>query len=149
MDFNQNNQNNQQNNDRKNWDRWNSNASHSSYYNQPTHAPYDRGFAIACLIMGILSMTSACCGFSLPLGALGVLFAVLCKRKGKPLNSYCQTGLVLSVLGIIIQILLMIYIIFSMLYDPQFMEQLNQTSQIIYGMDFNELLRQSFGPLMQ
>lgn len=168
MDFNQNNQDKHQNQDKqgwenarenwekleeeqakKNWDRWNSDASHSTYYNQPTHVPYDRGFAIAALVMGILSLTSTCCGFSLPLGALGLLFAVLCKRRGKPLNSLCQTAIALCIIGIIFQILLMVFIIFSMRYDPQFMEQLNQTSQTIYGMDFEELLRQSFGPFTQ
>ena len=42
------------------------------------------GFAIASLICGILSNICCCTGIlSLPVGALGILFAVLTKRKGK------------------------------------------------------------------
>ena len=55
------------------WDRWNSNASNSSYYNQPTHRPYNQGFAIASLVLGLLSVTLGCCGLSIPLGAMGIL----------------------------------------------------------------------------
>ncbi|MDE6641492.1 MAG: hypothetical protein K2K63_13315, partial [Acetatifactor sp.] len=28
--------------EKKNWDKWDSDASHNSYYNQPTHPPYDQ-----------------------------------------------------------------------------------------------------------
>lgn len=134
---------------KRNWDRWDSNASHSSYYNQPTHPVYDQGFAMAALILGLLSFTSACCGFSLPFGALGVLFVVLCKRKGKPLNSACKTGLILSILGILSQVFLLAVFALKLMHDPSFLEQLNQTSQMIYGMDFTELLKQNLGPYIQ
>ena len=57
----------QEQQEKKNWDKWDSNASHSSYYNQPTHTPYDQGFSIAAVVCGLLSITLSCCPLSLPL----------------------------------------------------------------------------------
>ncbi len=126
---------------KKDWDRWDSNASHSSYYNQPTHPPYDQGFSIAAMILGLLSVTLGCCGFSIPLGALGIIFAVLCRRDGKKPDSNCQAGFAMSVIGILIGIFTYVLIIVRMVNDPAFMEQLNQISRLIYGMDFSELIK--------
>ena len=82
-------------NDRQ--DRWNSNASNSSYYNQPTHRPYGQSFSIASAVCGLLSMTTSCTiVLSLPLGALGILFAVLAYRAKKKINNTCVTGIILS-----------------------------------------------------
>lgn len=94
---------------KKNWDHWDSNASHSSYYNQPTHPPFDQGFSLAALICGLLSITLGCCYLSLPVGAMGILFVLLCHRHGKPLNSNCRTGLCLSVIGCIYGIFILVY----------------------------------------
>ncbi|MGN0403231.1 MAG: hypothetical protein ACI4HQ_13365 [Acetatifactor sp.] len=162
MDYHQNGQDKQQNNDhgdtwenarenwknweeqqeKKDWDHWDSNASHNSYYNQPVHTPYDQGFAKASLVMGFLAATFSCWGLSLPFGSLGILFAMLCKRKGVKLNSGCRTGLVLSVIGIISGILIIFYSVYMMLNNPEYMDQLNTITQSLYGMDFNELLQQ-------
>ena len=69
MDQDQNGWNNWNQKDQGQWDRWDSSASNSSYYNQPTHRPYNQGFAIASLVLGLLSVTLGCCGLSIPLGA--------------------------------------------------------------------------------
>lgn len=125
MDYNQNEQDNQQNNwenarenwdrwqeeqEKKNWDKWDSNASHSSYYNQPTHTPYDQVFSIASLVCGLLSVTLGCCYLSIPLGAMGILFTALCHRRNKPLNPNCRTGIFLSIFGIIYGIFALWYL---------------------------------------
>ena len=99
--------------DDENWDRWNSNSSHSSYYNQPTHRPYGQAFSIASLVLGLLSVTIGCCGISLPLGALGILFALLVRRKGKQMESTARAGFILSIIGFIIGIFLTIYAVAS------------------------------------
>lgn len=131
----------QEQQEKKDWDHWNSNASHNSYYNQPTHTPYDQAFSIASVVMGLLSVTLGCCVFSLPLGALGILFALLCYRKGKQLNSNCRLGILLSTIGIVAQLLMFANIFYNMYANPEaYLEQLNQTSQMLYGMDFTELL---------
>lgn len=134
---------------KKNWDRWNSNASNSSYYNQPTHRPYDQGFSIASLVLGLLSITLGCCRISLPLGALGILFAMLCYCKGKPMNSNARLGLYLSVTGCIYGIVMIVYILFvqlpAMLQDPAYISQMNQLYQMLFGMDFEEFLQTFYG----
>lgn len=85
---------------KKDWDKWDSNASKSSYYNQPTHTPYDQSFSLASLICGFLSVTLSCCGFlSISLGAMGILFAFLCRRNKKKLNSNCRYGFFLGIFG--------------------------------------------------
>ena len=146
MDFNRDGQDQQQNNDsrdgwenarenwnkweeeqeKKHWDKWDSNASHSSYYNQPTHTPYDQGFSIASVICGLLSITFGCCSLSLPLGAMGILFAVLCSRKSRPLNNNCRMGLSLSIFGCIYGTVSLIYLIARYIKDPSIIQQISQ-----------------------
>lgn len=130
-------------------DRWNSSASDSSYYNQPTHTPYDQGFSTASLVLGLLSTTLGCCGFSLPLGALGILFAILCYRKGKHMNSNARFGLCLSVFGCVYGVAMIIYTLFvqlpAMLQDPAYINQLNQMYQMLFGMDFQEFMQSFYG----
>lgn len=96
---------------KKNWDKWNSDASHSSYYNQPTHPPYDQGFSIASVICGLLSITLSCCPLSLPLGAMGILFASLCSRKNRPLYGNSRMGLYMSIFGCIYGSVNLIYLV--------------------------------------
>lgn len=148
MDYNQNNRNNQ-NNDRESWDKWNSNASNSSYYNQPTHRPYGQSFSLASGICGILSVT-ACCAVivSLPLGALGILFAALAHRKGKKMNNICAIGAISSCVGIACATVLIIY---SFVMMPVFMKnevfrsQFDMMTEQMYGMDFAEFMEEFYG----
>ena len=139
----------QEEQEKKNWDHWNSNASNSSYYNQPTHKPYDQGFSIASRILGLLSLTLGCCGISIPLGALGILFAMLCYRKGRSMNSNARMGLYLSVFGLVYGIVMIIYTIFvqlpAMLQNPAYVNQMNQLYQMLFGMDFEEFMQMYYG----
>ena len=112
------------------WDRWNSNASHSSYYNQPVHRPYGVGFSYASFLLGLWSITMCCCGafciIAVPVAALGILFALLVYRKGKKLNSIAKSGIILSCTGIVISILLFLY---YMIAAPLLLQRLQQISQ--------------------
>lgn len=108
------------------WDRWNSNASHSSYYNQPVHRPYGVGFSYASFFLGLMSVTMCCCGISIPTAALGILFAMLVYRKGKKLNSIAKSGIALSCIGMVIGILMLLYSLFA---APLLFQQLQQMSQ--------------------
>ncbi len=134
---------------KKGWDRWNSNASNSSYYNQPTHKPYDQAFSIASLVLGLLSLTLGCCGISIPLGSLGILFAMLSYRKGKPMNSNSRFGLYTSVFGCVYGIVMIVYTLFVqlpvMLQDPAYVNQMNQLYQMLFGMDFEEFIQLYYG----
>jgi len=140
---------NSQNNDNGQWDKWNSNASHSSYYNQPTHRPYGQGFLIASGVCGLLSVTTCSAVIlSIPLGALGILFAVLTYRKGKKINSACLIGLVSSCMGLLAAMIMIIYsfvMLPVMLENEAFRNQFNTITQQLYGMDFVELIEQYYG----
>lgn len=144
MDYNHQNQNNN-----GQWDRWNSNASNSSYYNQPTHRPYGQGFMIASGICGMLSITACCTGIlSLPLGALGILFAVLTYRKGKKMNSACLIGIITSCIGIFSAVILTVnsfLMLPTMLENDAFRGQLDAVTQQMYGMDFKDFMEEFYG----
>ena len=85
--------------DNDDWDRWNSSAANSSYYNQPVREPWGRGFSRASFLLGAVSVVLGFTMLSLPLGALGIFFAMLVSRKGKKLNSTAKSGLALSCIG--------------------------------------------------
>lgn len=148
MDYNQNDQNNWHY-DNQQRDRWNSSADHSSYYNQPTHRPYGQGFIIASVICGALSVTACCTGIlSLPLGALGILFALLTYRRGKKVNGTALTGIVLSIMGIITGVSMLIYSFYTlpdMMRDPMFRNQVDAITEQMYGMDFAEFMQEYYG----
>ena len=92
-------------------DQYNRNG---SYYNQPTHRPYDQGFIIASLVCGLLSTFLGIVLIGLPIGALGILFALLTYRKGKRMNILAKTGLVTSVLGILFGVIIIVCVYVSM-----------------------------------
>ena len=148
MEHNQNDPNNRQRNNQQ-YDRWNSSASNSSYYNQPTHRPYGQGFIIASMVCGVLSVTACCTGIlSLPLGALGILFALLTYRRGKKMNGSAMTGIVFSTMGIITGVSMLIYSLYTlpeMMQDPFFRSQIDAMTEQMYGMDFAEFLEEYYG----
>lgn len=131
------------------WDRWNSSSANSSYYNQPTHPPHGQGFTMASVTCGILSITTCCTGIlPLPLGALGILFAVLVYRKGKKLNSACVMGITTSCLGIAVGLMMTIYsfaMLPALLKNEAFRSQFDTLTQQMYGMDFEEFMEEFYG----
>lgn len=72
------------------------------------------GMATAALVLGILSILFICCGGSVILGGLGIMFALL-SRGGESMDTTARVGLGLSIGSIIINILLIVLlVIFSM-----------------------------------
>lgn len=149
MDYNTNGRDNGQ------WDRWNSSASNSSYYNQPTRAPQGQKFILASFLCGLLSVTVCACGFSLPLGALGILFALLASRRGKPMDGVCRAGLTLSVIGTVMGVVIVIAsqaYLFYLISLPE-SAQLPNGTQIQYSSDnylgrYFELLDQTYEDML-
>ena len=137
------------NDNREGWDKWNSNASNSSYYNQPTHRPYGQTFSIASAICGLLAMTTSCTIIlSLPLGALGILFAVLAHRTKKKMNTTCVTGIALSCVGLVSAVSMIVYsfvMLPSLMENEAFRNQVNAVSQQLYGMDFDVFMEETYG----
>ena len=66
------------------------------------------GMAITSLVMGILSLVTCGCGWiALVLGILGIIFAIL-SRGGDSMCSQAKAGLILSIIGVSIAILVII-----------------------------------------
>lgn len=140
MDHNQNN---------NGWDKWNSSASNNSYYNQPTHSPYKgRGFEYAALICGLISVTVTCTGvLSLPLGALGILFAILTYRAGKKMSPVSKAGIWLSCTGLVLAVAMTVFTFATLparMKDPAFRNQLNIMYEQMFGMNFEEFMKENY-----
>ena len=62
-----------------------------------------KGLALASMILGIASI--CCCYISLPLGGLGIALAILSTRENRSMLGQAKTGLLTSIVGIIISIM--------------------------------------------
>lgn len=67
------------------------------------------GFAVASLVMGILSLLLACCSGvgGIAAGALGIIFAIL-SRKGQPMESQAKIGMGTSIAGLVLGVVIII-----------------------------------------
>lgn len=129
-----------------NWnEEYGSSAQHNS---QPVYEPRKNTFAIASCICGILALMTICTGvFPIPLGALSILFAVLSHRKGRALDNAAIAGITLSAIGLLFAVFIVGYVLKmlpSMLENDAFREQMNYTSQQMYGVDFDTVMEQYY-----
>ena len=119
-------------------------------YYQSSPNPYQKNmFAVASLMLGIFSVTSCCTGFlSLPVGALGILFAILTYRKGKSLPPLSIVGIVFSAIGILTSVFMIVYTFVALpalMENDAFREQMNAVSEQMYGIEFDELMEEAYG----
>lgn len=97
-------------------------------------------FASASLVLGILSLVLGCCFYaSIPLGGLGILFAILSKKTAV-MEGRARAGLGLSIAGLILSILLTIVALFSFVsYTTRtgmdIEEYMDRYFQEVYGED--------------
>ncbi len=90
-------------------------AGYQSQYNQPVgnayqqqqYASYEqpsgKGYAIASLVLGIVSVCT-CCGGLLP-SVLGLIFGIISKSKQSENNGMAIAGIILSSIGIVISLI--------------------------------------------
>lgn len=109
---NYNNQNNGYNNDNYNQYNQQYNNQYNNQYNQQYNQPYQypqyqeqpeqpgRGFAIASLVLGIVSFF--CCGTICSI--LGIIFGVISKQRQKENNGMATVGIVLSIITLVLGI---------------------------------------------
>lgn len=119
-------------------------------YYQSSSNPFQKNiFSAVSLMLGIFSVTSCCTGIlSLPIGALGILFAVLTYRKGKSLSPLSIVGIVFSAIGILTSIFIIAYTFIAlpaMMENKAFREQMNAVSEQMYGIEFDELMEEVYG----
>lgn len=81
--------------------------------NYGTPEEFSKGFAIASLVMGILSLLTCCCTFlSIIFGILGIIFSCVQKKDpegNKP--AMAIVGLILSILGLLISVGSIVYVL--------------------------------------
>lgn len=113
--------------------------------NNNTVTPEERSinsFAIASLVCGILSILMCCGGIlSLPFGALSILFAVLSRRRGRRMPGMSIAGIWIGCVGILMGVLMTVYSFFMIFHNPDFLDQVNTTYEMIYGESFEEFLQ--------
>lgn len=90
-------------------------ADYQNQYNQPVgnayqqqqYASYEqpsgKGFAIASLVLGIVSVCT-CCGGLLP-SVLGLIFGIISKSKQSENNGMAIAGIILSSIGIVVSLI--------------------------------------------
>jgi hypothetical protein len=122
---------------------YNPNQNDYQYYSQDDYTPEQpeklNPFSVASLICGIASITLCCTGvLSLPLGALGVLFAILAKRMGKSMSPLSITGIVLSCTGMVFGLIMCIYVVYLVLTDADYRRAFEDSYDQYYNEDFDE-----------
>ena len=118
-------------------------------YRQTAPAMRRNPFTSASLILGICSLVTICTAvLPLPLGALGILFAILSYRKGRHMDTLAITGIATSCVGLLFS-LIFIGIAFSMmpamLRDPEYRDMLNRYSESMYGQSYDDLFENAYG----
>lgn len=104
---------------------------------QDSMPPQPDGFSSAALVLGILSLVLCCCCYvSIPLGALGILFAILSKR-GSLMSGRSRAGLGLSIAGLCLTLLMTVSMVLTVLRDNTFWDTLEDTMKYYQGKDYD------------
>ncbi|MBQ7359611.1 MAG: hypothetical protein IJW63_05905 [Lachnospiraceae bacterium] len=116
-------------------------------YRQPSK------FSSASCILGASSLLTMCTGiFSIPLGALGILFSVL-SRNGKKMDPSAKLGCTLSSIGLVSGLALTIFVyvttLFTMFNSIDYNQMINMTEEqamdymmeSIYGPEYEEYFK--------
>lgn len=118
-------------------------------YRQSSPAMRRNPFTIASLVLGICSLVTICTAIlPLPLGALGILFAILSYRKGRSMDVMAITGIATSSLGLAISVVIygaIFAMIPSMMRDPDYRDMLNRYSESMYGESYEDLFERAYG----
>ena len=121
-------------------------------YQMPVNVPRDN-MSTAALVCGLLSIILCITGvFSLPIGALGIIFALLSRRKGMKMSLMSKIGVWMSSVGVLFAVLAVSTVLAMMptlLQDPEYRELFNNTYEQIYGEDFDSFLEDSYGIKIQ
>ncbi len=107
--------------------------------NVPQVDPKYKGLSIASMVCGICSLVLCCTGLlSIPAGALGILFAMLTRKRGQRMNSMCIAGIWLSCVGLALGVFITVSSIVTVFTDPSYMNMLDQMYQQMYGVSLEE-----------
>ena len=131
---------------------WNTNSPYGQpggyYYQQTNDTEQKNSFFTAAMILGIGSLLTICTFFlPLPLAALSILFICLGKRKHAKINTPGTIGLVTSIVGMVVGLIIAVVTLVSAfsLLKPENRGTLNNQFEQIYGMDFEEYMEYIYG----
>ena len=128
----------------------------SQYNNKEASA--DR-LATASLVMGIISIVSILCCCPFVFSAIGIVLALISKGAEQTLRPRAKTGLILSITGLVISVVLGIFTIafpiFMYRTNPEFKKNLNEAMvesleqdeplfRSLYGDDVYEQMKEMF-----
>ncbi len=103
-------------------------------------------FMIISMLLGVVSiMTCPLFFISIPAGAIGIILALLSKGKEMQMEIMPKAGVVTCGIGMTLSVLITIAMVGLMLFSPGYRKQLNETSQAVYGVTFDELMESSYG----
>lgn len=107
------------------------------------------GLAVAALICGIFGCIFMCSVIAgIFFGSLGIIFALLARGHSQKMLPSHRAGFVLSLIAIVASVLICLAGLHNMITTygsianaiQAFMQSLNETSQQIYGITFDEML---------
>ncbi len=105
-------------------------------------------FMILSLTMGILAFTSCTFIFTaLIAGGLSILFAILSKGNHPKMHFMAKSGIITSVVSMILSVLITSSIIYMFFNSPEYRQMLNTTYESMYGMTFDEVLEEMYPSL--
>ncbi len=117
----------------------------SQYNNKELAA--DR-LATAAMIMGIISLISILCCCPFVFSAIGIVLALLSKGAEKTLRPRAKTGLILSIVGLVVSFVLIVatiaFPIVMYRTNPEFRKNFNDAMEQSLEQD-EELFRQLYG----
>lgn len=120
------------------------------FYEQPyqqTYKPTGK-FAIVSMILGICSLVLLCTVFCpIILGGLGIIFAVLSKRRGQKMENAAMTGVITSSIGLGLSLLFCVISVVSAVHmmKPENRNMLNQMYEETLGMTYDEYIEELYG----
>lgn len=98
--------------------------------------PESNSFSTAAMILGIVSLVSSCCLYiSIPVGAIGIILALLSKGGSSRMNSRSKTGLGISIAGICISFVMIIAVLVSDTYLGNTQKLYQDYLEYYYGND--------------
>lgn len=103
-------------------------------------------FMIVSMCLGILSVISCPLFFiSIPAAAISIILAILSKGKNLRMDFMAKSGIVSSALGMVLCTAITTMMVMLLLLSPEYLRQLNETSQVIYGQSLDTMMESTYG----
>lgn len=99
---------------------------------QYQNRPPANGLAIASLVLGIASLLFVCCGTSFFFSAPGIVLALL-SRGSREMDGPAKAGLILSVIGLVLSLLAVIFMLSGMFLYGDFAQGSQEITGIYTG----------------